>query len=65
MKACEKCGEEIWTYDGDGLCNACDKAAANGKTRKGARAQKRMMESVMQDCGLVKVKGALGGTYWE
>jgi len=22
-------------------------------------------EQVMRDCGLVKVKGVLGGTYWE
>lgn len=26
---------------------------------------RRVRDSVMRDCGLVKVRGALGGTYWE
>lgn len=26
---------------------------------------RRERESAMKDCGLVKVRGALGGTYWE
>ena len=26
---------------------------------------RRERDQAMRDCGLVKVKGALGGTYWE
>jgi hypothetical protein len=26
---------------------------------------RRMREAVLRDCGLVKVRGAQGGTYWE
>ena len=32
---------------------------------KAARENRQSREQVMRDCGLVKVKGALGGTYWE
>ena len=30
-----------------------------------ANARRRDRDQVMRDLGLVKVKGALGGTYWE
>lgn len=30
-----------------------------------ARENRKAREQVMRDCGLVKVRGALGGTYWE
>jgi hypothetical protein len=33
--------------------------------RKRARDNRRARESAMRDCGLVKVRGNLGGTYWE
>jgi len=65
MKTCEKCGIEIDTRDGENLCRACDDAAANGKTRKGARKQRNMYHQAMLDCGLVRVKGACGGIYYE
>lgn len=66
MKFCEICSDEIATKDGDNLCRDCDKRRAYGKRRrKGANAQRRLREQTMHDLGLVKVKGALGGTYWE
>ena len=65
MKVCEVCGEEIGGKDGDNLCELCDKAAANCKSRRGARAQRKAIDDVMDSLGLVKVRGALGGTYWE
>ena len=34
------------------------------KNRKARRAR-HTRESALRDCGLVKVRGALGGTYWE
>lgn len=60
MKICEVCGDEIGGKDGENRCQRCD-----DKPRKGCRANKRMVDQVMADLGLVKVKGALGGTYYE
>ena len=65
MKVCEKCGVEISTKDGEGMCRTCDEAAANGKRKKGVTTKRREREETMRSCGLVKVRGALGGTYWE
>lgn len=33
--------------------------------RKRAAFNKRARDEAYKSCGLVKVKGALGGTYWE
>ena len=62
MKVCEDCGCEIDTMDGDNKCRICD-----NKVRKSAkaRANRKEKDSIMRSLGLVKVKGALGGTYWE
>ena len=64
MKVCARCGEEIWTRDGDNLCAACDRAEGLGRGRKPSISRKAR-EDVMRSLGLVKVRGALGGTYWE
>jgi uncharacterized Zn finger protein (UPF0148 family) len=65
-KVCENCGVEIGTRDGDNLCAVCD-AADNRKalTNQRRKARRREREDVLRSCGLVKVRGALGGTYWE
>ena len=62
MKICERCGTEISTKDGENLCTECD-----GKTKRSARANRLRREraQVMRDLGLVRVRGSLGGTYWE
>ena len=60
MKVCEKCGIEIWGPDYDGECPGCEI-----EQRKRARALRRARESVLRDLGLVKVRGSMGGTYWE
>lgn len=43
--------------------------AKNGKFRTAANIRaginRKAREDAMRSCGLVKVKGALGGTYWE
>ena len=64
MKFCENCMTEIGTRDGDNLCAKCDAAVANGKRRK-ANKQRREREAILRAFGLTKVRGALGGTYWE
>ena len=69
MKVCTLCGEEISTRDGDNECPACEFAAQEEKVNKERRAernrQRRERDQVMRDCGLVKVRGAMGGTYYE
>jgi len=64
MKVCEACGEEIWTKDGENRCVACeDREGKNPRKRGGL--SRRDREAILRSCGLVKVRGALGGTYWE
>ncbi len=64
MKVCETCGEELGTKDGDNECRECEDNASKARRAK-ARASRKARDQVMRDCGLVKVRGALGGTYWE
>ncbi len=58
MKVCEKCGEEIGTKDGENRCQACEK-------KEKRKNQRKAREEALRSCGLVKVRGALGGVYWE
>lgn len=53
---CKVCHKEIG-YGGHVRGDLCTKCKAK-ETR-------RAKEQAYKDCGLVKVKGALGGTYWE
>ena len=62
MKLCEMCGEEIDTKDGE---NRCEKCESKGRISKKRRLARRAREDAMSSLGLVKVKGAMGGTYWE
>lgn len=64
MKFCEICGDEIYTKDGENQCTDYEekeRTHVKGKRRK----LKSAREQMMSDMGLVKVKGAMGGTYWE
>ena len=63
MKACEKCGVEIFTKDGENKCDACEA----GRKRRNARARKQRagLADAMRSIGATKVRGNLGGTYWE
>ena len=78
MKVCEQCGIEIDGKDGDNLCPRCDDLQMSGlqssiyseqhraNKRKAARAkQRRERDDAMRSLGMVKVRGAMGGTYWE
>lgn len=64
MKCCNRCGEEIDTKDGDNTCPGGCKRRKDGRF-KHARLRKSERESILRDLGLIKVRGALGGTYWE
>lgn len=61
MKVCAKCGEEIATKDGDNECDDCER----GRKRKQAAKRRRERDQALRDLGMTKVRGALGGTYWE
>lgn len=71
MKVCHTCGEEISTPDGENECPTCqalwdenDKQTAVANRRK-ARANRKAIHDVMSSLGLVRVRGAMGGTYYE
>lgn len=67
VKFCERCGEEIYTKDGENLCAACETETDRKRKRSNrkARLTRREREAVLRDLGLTKVRGSLGGTYWE
>lgn len=66
MKVCEVCGEEICTKDGENRCQSCENMeVAKTKRKQQARAKRRAIDDAMRSLGLVKVRGAMGGTYWE
>jgi hypothetical protein len=71
MKVCERCGEEIATRDGVGTCRACEDLDDAPRTTKARLARSRRRQArrerdeVMRSLGLKKVRGAMGGTYWE
>lgn len=68
MKVCKRCGVEIASLDGDNYCHSCKDTKTNkviGVNRQRVKANRLARESALESCGLVKVRGALGGTYWE
>lgn len=44
-----------------GSLEDCKRYVRNAKARSARKAR----ESAYKSCGLIKVRGALGGTYWE
>jgi len=67
MKVCRICGDEINTPDGDNICPTCEIALDMQHKKKLARRRQAAREKaeIMESLGLKKVRGALGGTYWE
>ena len=63
MKVCKVCGKEFDGRDGDNTCPDCENASKAKHAR--ARANRKALEDVYSSCGLVKVRGAMGGVYWE
>jgi len=61
MKVCELCGVEIDGRDGDNLCASCEAGAKKARRAEARKAR----EALLRSCGLTKVRGACGGTYWE
>lgn len=79
MHVCVKCGKSSVLISKAGLCAACWIADAPtwGKTvesrqeiveairRKRANRMRGDRDQVYRDLGMVKVRGAMGGTYYE
>lgn len=67
MKVCNRCGIEIDGLDGDNFCPDCEDRDDDppSSKKKSKSLSRKDREEVYRDLGLVKVKGALGGTYWE
>lgn len=65
MKFCSICGTEISIRDGENHCADCDEMEISKARRANARKARREREQALRDLGLVKVRGVLGGTYWE
>ncbi len=66
MKFCEKCGIEIWTKDGDNLCSDCENHDTISKAKRAYRNRaRRERHATLVSLGLVRVRGALGGVYYE
>jgi uncharacterized Zn finger protein (UPF0148 family) len=65
MKTCEKCGEEISTKDGENTCSDCEKEEVSRAKKAKRNAARRARHQMLLDLGLVRVRGNLGGTYYE
>lgn len=69
MKVCGLCGSEAVGGEGQNVCRECEALEEAGKkaaaVRAKRRAQRKARDQVMRSLGLVKVRGNLGGTYWE
>ena len=65
MKVCENCGDEIFTKEGENLCSVCEPADVEDRAKQRRKMQRKAREDALRSLGLTKVRGALGGTYWE
>jgi hypothetical protein len=65
MKFCETCGDEIFTRDSENRCAVCEEGLATKAKKERAKANRKAKEEILKSLGLVKVRGALGGVYWE
>lgn len=69
---CDECKKTIRetsdvkeSYAG-GVCLECEAADSKRKDRNAkARARRAAMRDVMESCGMVRVRGAMGGIYYE
>lgn len=63
MKVCETCMNELFDVrDGNNRCESCKKKPAAKKKVKNRRSE---MDDLMASCGMTRVRGAMGGTYYE
>ncbi len=65
MKVCNICEDEISTRDGVNVCAKCEETETSRAKRQCRANQRKAKEDVLRSIGLKKVRGALGGIYWE
>jgi hypothetical protein len=67
MKVCKICGDEISTRDGENICDGCENANQNmdKKAKAKRRNAGRIRDEIMKDLGMTRVRGAMGGIYYE
>lgn len=65
IKTCDTCGTQIGAGEDRELCLWCSRLNPSKSAKERRRRNKSIRESVLRDLGMVKVRGALGGTYWE
>lgn len=65
MKVCEKCHTEIDTKEGENACPQCDGQERRVSKPRKKRTSRKDMDSLMASLGMKRVRGALGGTYYE
>lgn len=63
MKVCNVCSFEHDGKDGENVCETCRRAS--NRRRQQRKRRSREIDDAMKDLGLVKVRGAMGGTYYE
>jgi len=64
VKVCNRCGVEIDGLDGDNNCPDCEDKGGDDLDEI-TKEERDEREEIYRDLGLVKVKGQLGGSYWE
>lgn len=65
MKVCNQCGDEIYTKEGVNTCKNCMKPCKNKTEADKRRSRRRELDAAMASVGMTRVKGALGGVYYE
>lgn len=65
MKFCKYCMEEISTPDGVNTCEECETGLKTARKKAAAKLQRKLRDQALKDLGLIKVRGAMGGVYYE
>jgi DNA-directed RNA polymerase subunit M/transcription elongation factor TFIIS len=66
MKVCNRCGQELTIVrDGENACQQCLDENKKKMSAVKRKAYRQAIDSIMRDCGLTKVRGSMGGVYWE
>lgn len=63
MKVCEICMTELFNVrDGNNRCETCKRKPG---TKKKAKDRRKEMDDLMASCGMTRVRGAMGGVFYE
>jgi len=64
MKVCARCGIQIPPIISENTCVRCNEHVKELK-RKAINRARKAREQALRDVGMKKVRGTLGGIYWE